>query len=60
MLVLSAEEMRGVEKAATSELRFCLREEKPYLLDYPLKGYQGIMGLPYAAFPVLLIFLIFV
>lgn len=53
MLILSAEEMRGVENAATSELRFCL-------CDYPLKGYQGIMGLPYAAFPVLLIFLIFV
>lgn len=43
-----------------SELRFCLHEEKAYLLDYPLKGYQGIKGLPNTAFPVLLIFLIFV
>lgn len=53
MLLLSAEEMRGVENAATSELRFCLHEEKAYQLVYPLKGYQGIMGLPYGVFPVL-------
>lgn len=35
MLLFSAEEMEGLENAATSEFRFSLGEEQVYLLVYP-------------------------
>lgn len=35
MLLFSAEEMGGLENAASSEFRFSLGEEKGYLLAYP-------------------------